>query len=68
MYKSKDGKTIPLFPELFPIGGKSNENNRWLRIAERIVSIRRPYVHPIKRRKLEQSVEFGGKGAPSRVV
>jgi len=36
MYKSKDRKTIPLFPELFPFGGKLDENNRWLRIAELI--------------------------------
>lgn len=36
MYKSKDRKTLPLFPELFPFGGKLNESNRWLRIAELI--------------------------------
>jgi hypothetical protein len=36
MYRSKDRKTLPLFPELFPFGGKLNENNRWLRIAELI--------------------------------
>jgi len=36
MYKSKDRKTIPLFPELFPFGGKLDENNRWLRIADLI--------------------------------
>jgi len=36
MYKSKDRKTLPLFPELFPFGGKLNENNRWLRITELI--------------------------------
>ena len=36
MYRRKDRKTIPLFPELFPFGGKLNENNRWLRIAELI--------------------------------
>ena len=36
MYKSKDRKTIPLFPELFPFGGKLDERNRWLRIAELI--------------------------------
>lgn len=33
MYKRKDRKTMPLFPELFPFGGKLDENNRWLRIA-----------------------------------
>jgi IS5 family transposase len=36
MYRAKDRKTQPLFPELFPFGGKLNENNRWLRIAELI--------------------------------
>jgi hypothetical protein len=36
MYRSKDRKTRPLFPELFPFGGKLNENNRWLRIADLI--------------------------------
>lgn len=34
MYKSKGRKTLFLFPELFPFGGKLNESNRWLRIAE----------------------------------
>lgn len=36
MYRRKDRKTMPLFPELFPFGGKLNESNRWLRIAELI--------------------------------
>ena len=36
MYKSKDRKTMALFPELFPFGGKLDERNRWLRIAELI--------------------------------
>lgn len=36
MYRRKDRKTMLLFPELFPFGGKLNENNRWLRIAELI--------------------------------
>lgn len=63
MYKSKDRKSLPLFPELFPFGGKLDENKRWLRIAERVVSFRRPYVRPIKRGKQGKKVEFGGKGA-----
>lgn len=33
MYKGKDKRTLPLFKELFPFGGKLDENNRWLRIA-----------------------------------
>jgi len=36
MYKAKDRKTPYLFEELFPFGGKLDENNRWLRIAELI--------------------------------
>jgi len=36
MYRSKDRKTISLFPDLFPFGGSLNERNRWLRIAELI--------------------------------
>ncbi len=36
MYKGKDRKTVPLFEELFPFGGKLDENNRWLRISELI--------------------------------
>lgn len=36
MYRSKDRKTAYLFLELFPFGGKLNESNRWLRIAELI--------------------------------
>lgn len=33
------------------------------RIANRIVSLYRPYVRPIKSGKLAQDTEFGGKGA-----
>lgn len=36
MYRCKDRKTLPLFPELFPFGSKLDESNRWLRIAEMI--------------------------------
>jgi len=37
MYRRKDRKTQPLFPELFPFGGELRESNRgWLRIAELI--------------------------------
>jgi IS5 family transposase len=36
VYKSKDRKTLSLFPELFPFGGQLNERNRWLRIGELI--------------------------------
>jgi len=34
VYRPKDRSTRPLFPELFPYGGKLDERNRWLRIAE----------------------------------
>lgn len=36
VYKGKDRKTLPLFDELFPFGGKLDENNRWLKVAELI--------------------------------
>ena len=36
MYKAKDRKTPYLFEELFPFGGKLDENNRWLRISKLI--------------------------------
>lgn len=36
MSKSQNRKTIPLFPELFSFGGKPDERNRWLRIADLI--------------------------------
>jgi IS5 family transposase len=34
VYRPKDRSTQPLFPELFPFGGKLDERNRWFRIAE----------------------------------
>ncbi|MCK4965523.1 IS5 family transposase [bacterium] len=36
MYKGKDRKTIPLFSELFPFGGKLDTENRWLKISSLI--------------------------------
>ena len=36
MYKAKDRQTKPLFEDLFPFGGRLDENNRWLRITELI--------------------------------
>lgn len=33
MYKAKVHPTKPLFDELFPFGGKLDEQNRWLKIA-----------------------------------
>ena len=36
MYKAKDRQTNPLFEDLFPFGGKLDENNRWLKIAKLI--------------------------------
>lgn len=33
MYRGKDRKTIPLFSELFPFGGKLDIENRWIKIA-----------------------------------
>ncbi|HUU27622.1 MAG TPA: transposase [archaeon] len=36
MYRGKNRQKIPLFPELFPFGGKLNPKNRWLQIARLI--------------------------------
>ena len=36
MYRGKDRKTLPLFPELLPFGGKLDPKNRWLKIWELI--------------------------------
>jgi len=36
MYRHKDRKTLSLFSDLFPFGGRLDQNNRWLRIAELI--------------------------------
>ena len=36
MYKGKDRKTINIFSELFPFGGKLDPENRWLKIADLI--------------------------------
>jgi len=33
MYKSKDRQTLPLFPELFPLGGGLQRNNRWMKLS-----------------------------------
>lgn len=48
MYRPKDRKTIPLFPELFPLGGGLSADNRWLKLAglvpwERLEEIYRKY-------------------------
>jgi len=34
MYRGKDRKTLPLFSELFPFGGRLNPENRWLKKAK----------------------------------
>lgn len=34
MYQPKDRKTLPLFPELFPLGGGLRADNRWVRLAD----------------------------------
>ncbi len=36
MYKSKDRHTQPLFEELFPFGGRLDDDNRWLKISNLI--------------------------------
>ena len=56
MYRGKDRKTIPLFDELFPFGGKLDENNRWLRVAELI---------PWNELEDEYRQHFSDKGRPA---
>lgn len=51
MYKPKDTGTPPLFPELFPLGGALNRENRWLQLAshvnwQAIDSFYSSYFHP----------------------
>ena len=48
MYRPKDRKTPPLFPELFPLGGGLSRDNRWLKLAglvpwERLEEVYRKY-------------------------
>ena len=48
MYRPKDRKTPPLFPELFPLGGGLNADNRWIKLGglipwERLEEIYRGY-------------------------
>ena len=48
MYRPKDRKTPPLFPELFPLGGGLNADNRWLKLSglipwERLEDVYRGY-------------------------
>jgi IS5 family transposase len=55
MYRRKDRKTLLLFPELFPFGGKLNESNRWLRIADLI---------PWEELEEEYAIRFSDVGRP----
>ncbi|MCK4852276.1 MAG: IS5 family transposase [Candidatus Omnitrophica bacterium] len=57
MYRSKDRRTQSLFPELFPFGGKLDENNRWLRIAELI---------PWEELEEEYAKHFSDRGRPAK--
>jgi len=54
MYKPKDTKTPNLFPDLFPMGGGLNKENRWLKLAplvpwEGLESIYTRYFSPTGR-------------------
>jgi len=57
MYKGKDRKTINIFSELFPFGGKLDPENRWLKIADLI-----PWEH------LESRYQsyFSDRGRPAK--
>jgi len=57
MYKSKDRKTIPLFSELFPFGGKLDSKNRWLKILNLI---------PWERLESKYQSYFSDKGRPAK--
>lgn len=36
MYRPKDRQTLPLFPELFPLGGGLRADNRWMKLGKLI--------------------------------
>jgi IS5 family transposase len=36
LYRAKDRKTMPLFPELFPLGGGPRPDNRWMKLGRLI--------------------------------
>lgn len=57
MYRAKDRKTRALFPELFPFGGKLDDNNRWLRISELI---------PWEELEDEYAKHFSDRGRPAK--
>ena len=57
MYKGKDRKTIPLFSELFPFGGKLDTENRWLKISNLI---------PWDRLESKYRSYFSDKGRPAK--
>lgn len=56
MYRGKDRKTIPLFSELFPFGGKLDLENRWIKIAGLI---------PWDQLEIKYRSYFSEKGRPS---
>jgi len=57
MYVKKDRLTKPLFEDLFPFGGKLDENNKWLKLAELI---------PWDALELEYSRYFSNTGRPAK--
>ena len=64
MYRGKDRQTLPLFPELFPFGGKLDHENRWLKIAnllpwEEIESRYKSYFSEIGRPSLDCRLVIG---------
>ena len=36
MYRPKDRQGLPLFPELFPLGGGLRPDNRWIKLSQLI--------------------------------
>ena len=57
MYKSRDSKTPYLFEELFPFGGKLDENNRWIKIGKLI---------PWEDLERSYAAHFSHRGRPSK--
>jgi hypothetical protein len=62
MYRSKDSNTVYLFKELFPFGGRLDEDNRWLKISKLI-----PWKE-LERRYRSYFSDIGRPGHDSQLV
>jgi transposase, IS5 family len=57
MYKSRDYKTPYLFAELFPFGGRLDENNRWMKIGKLL---------PWEEMEKKYATYFSDRGRPAK--